>query len=50
VSAQHGRQPEQAKISMHSGSLQISSMVMAINTPNESMLNAEYNGAVLMNG
>jgi hypothetical protein len=50
VSAQHGRQPEQPKISMHSGSPQSSSMAMTINTPNESMLVAEYNDAVLMNG
>ena len=50
VSAQHGRQPGQAKISMHSSSPQISSMAMAINTFSQLMLVVEYNGAVLVSG
>jgi len=35
---------------MHSGSLQNNSMAMAISMLNNSIINADYNGAVFMNG
>ncbi len=50
VGAQRGRRTRQSEISLHSGSLQSSSMAMAINMLNKSILNAESNGVVLMNG
>jgi hypothetical protein len=50
VSAAAGRRPRQAEISLHSHSLQCSSIAMAINMLNESIINADSNGAVFMIG
>lgn len=50
MSAAAGSQTRQAEISMHSGSPQHSSMTMAISTLNDSIINADYNGAVFMDG
>ena len=50
VSAEHSELAEQPEISLHSHSPQSSSMATAINMLNESMLHADYNGAVLMDG
>ena len=50
MSAAAGRGAQQAEISMHSGSPLHSSIAMTINTLNKSMIIADYNGAVFMNG
>jgi hypothetical protein len=50
VSAAVGRQPRRAEISLHSGSLPSNSIAMTINMLNKSIINADYNGAVFMDG
>ena len=50
VSAAADRQPKRVKISMHSDSSQSNSMTMTISVLNNSIDNAHYNGAVVMDG
>ncbi len=50
MSAAADRQPRQPEISLHSHYLQCSSMTMEINMLNKSMINADHNGAVFMDG
>ncbi len=49
VSAAAGRQPERPEISLHSGSPQNSSIAKAMSMLNNSIINADSNGAVFMN-
>ena len=50
VSAAADRQPRREKISLHSDSSQSNSIAMTINMLNKSILDADYNDAVFMNG
>jgi len=50
VSAAAGRQPRRLEISMHSDLSQSNSIATTINMLNKSILNADYNGAVFMDG
>jgi len=50
VSAAEDRQLRRPEISLHSGSSQSNSIAMAISVHNNSIVNADYNGAVFMDG
>lgn len=50
MSAAAGRRLESAEISLHSASSQSNSIAMAISMLNKSIINADSNGAVFMNG